>query len=171
MARPSPVPPNCRSISASSCVKRWKSWPIFSSAMPIPVSLMAILRRGAACVPARCATSEIVPPAVNLTALLSRLSRICRNLGPSMTARRGKEARFGARRLVGRIARRGQLAHGVDQLRLDRLARADLAHHRDHFHRLAGLGIVNGAYQRLDPDRMTALVTHPRGDDLHALGA
>ena len=39
IARPSPVPPYCRVVEASTCVKSWNSRSICSAVMPMPVSL------------------------------------------------------------------------------------------------------------------------------------
>ena len=39
IARPRPVPPNLRVVEASACANAWKSRPICSGVMPMPVSL------------------------------------------------------------------------------------------------------------------------------------
>ena len=112
MARPSPVPPNCWAVEASAWVNSWNSFACCSGVMPMPVSETASsIQSRPSAHPARPQPTS--PSLVNLQALLSRLSRICRS-------------RIGSTVSVPRFARRldheavlvllGELARGADDL-------------------------------------------------------
>ena len=83
MARPRPVPPYLRVVLLSAWLNFWNSRLLPCSDRPMPVSRTA-----------KCSLSLSVatlsttsPASVNLTALLNRLSRICRSrvTSPSIT--------------------------------------------------------------------------------------
>ena len=81
IASPSPVPPYLRLVAASAWLNDLNMRPIASAAMPMPVSATAMwsskspLSSGAVLL----ALSTTLPRSVNLTELLSRLSRIWRS--------------------------------------------------------------------------------------------
>ena len=77
MVVPRPVPPYCRVVELSAWVKLEKTWSIFSSGIPIPVSFMK--NRIRACSPllfSGLASMRISPSWVNLTAFPVRLNSI-----------------------------------------------------------------------------------------------
>src|SRR6516164_1541389 len=78
MARPRPVPPKRCAVAASAWLNASNSFACCSAVMPMPVSTTAssIQSRPSTTLRARSLTS---PCLVNLQALLSRLSRICRS--------------------------------------------------------------------------------------------
>ena len=81
-ASPSPVPPYFFAVEASAWAKSWKSRPICSSVMPMPVSatsktISSAPRAGAH---SRRTASDTVPPSVNLQALERRLKSVWRTL-------------------------------------------------------------------------------------------
>ena len=86
MVRPSPVPPKRREVALSACSNGWKIDSSRSSGMPTPLSLT-----DASSIPsAPACTAIFTPPSdVNLIALPSRLSRICRIRSPSVQMVRG----------------------------------------------------------------------------------
>ena len=77
-ASPSPVPPYFFAVEASAWEKSWKSLPICSSVIPMPVSATSktISSEPRAGPHSRRAPSDTVPPSVNLQALLSRLKSV-----------------------------------------------------------------------------------------------
>ena len=80
MARPSPVPPNFAVVDASACEKVWKRRPICSVVMPMPLSLTLMMMHSPGPITPRLTARLTWPLVVNLEALLSKLSRIWRNL-------------------------------------------------------------------------------------------
>ena len=79
MARPSPVPPYLRVVEASAWLNFWKSLPIPSAESPMPVSRTAKVSSAVLPVTVAVTVSTTSPRSVNLMALASRLSRICRS--------------------------------------------------------------------------------------------
>ena len=85
IARPMPVPPKRRVVELSAWVNGWNSPPSVSGEMPMPVSEMANCTRPEPGAGSRLRTDTRTPPcSVNLTALPSRFSRICRSLAGSV---------------------------------------------------------------------------------------
>ena len=88
MARPRPVPPNLRVVAPSAWVKLVKSFGWASSGTPQPVSVTSArstVRAGPISVRLRRAVTA--PSLVNLTALPTRLNRICFRRTGSPTTR------------------------------------------------------------------------------------
>ncbi len=103
MASPRPVPPWRRVVLASTWLKLWNSRPRRSAGMPGPVSVTSN-RRSASHVWAAAPASSAVtrtstrPRSVNLTALLTRLTRIWRTRTGSPHSCRGTSAATSAAR-------------------------------------------------------------------------
>ena len=82
-ANPRPVPPNLRVVVSSAWANRWNRRETCSGVMPMPVSRTVNTIQSPP-VPGSLATpSVILPPSVNLAALLSKLNRHCRSLTAS----------------------------------------------------------------------------------------
>mmetsp|Transcript_21123 Transcript_21123/g.82004 ORF Transcript_21123/g.82004 Transcript_21123/m.82004 type:complete len:293 (+) Transcript_21123:254-1132(+) len=82
IARPRPVPPYLRVVEASAWLNFWNSRPMASGVRPMPVSRTVKCSRPPSPVcssPSTATLSTTSPCSVNLTALLSRLSRIWRS--------------------------------------------------------------------------------------------
>ena len=81
IARPRPVPPYLRVVEVSAWLKAWNSCPIFSGAMPMPVSRTekwsSVLSPWGVCRETCRTRIRISPFSVNLIALPTRLTRIC----------------------------------------------------------------------------------------------
>ena len=80
ITRPSPVPPYLRVVEASACENASNTFSIWSGVMPIPVSLTRKRIQSLPATVSRTTSSEVLPFSVNLQALLSRLTRLCRIL-------------------------------------------------------------------------------------------
>ena len=75
MLKPRPVPPNLRVFEPSACWKGWNSTSVRAGSNPMPVSRTS--RRTRPLSPCEITLRATWPSAVNLTALLIRLPRIC----------------------------------------------------------------------------------------------
>src|SRR6185436_2853911 len=78
IARPRPVPPYLRVVVTSAWLKGSKILADCSSVIPTPLSVTANTIDGCALARPRATSTVMAPSRVNLMALLSRLSRICR---------------------------------------------------------------------------------------------
>ena len=89
IASPSPVPPKRRVIELSACVNGWKSRPICSASIPMPLS--SIEKERMLSTPRRTHDSRTptVPLPVNLIALPTRFTRIWRSRSGSVRTVRG----------------------------------------------------------------------------------
>ena len=81
MARPRPFPPYLRDVEASAWEKGWKSLPMASEDMPMPLSLtLMYISNLSSPYSLTWDLTSIPPRSVNFTALESRLTRTCRTL-------------------------------------------------------------------------------------------
>ncbi len=90
MASPSPVPPKRRVVEASAWLKAENRRACWAASMPMPVSRTTKRRRTpSAPRPASSTSSDTSPCSVNLTALPTRLIRICCSRMASPTSAAG----------------------------------------------------------------------------------
>jgi len=93
IARPRPVPPYLRVVLLSACSKSWNNLPMFSVAIPIPVSSTekrTLSRSGFSS--SNSALSTMPPLSVNLIAFPARLSKAWRTRSTSAHIHRPQPA-------------------------------------------------------------------------------